>query len=113
MILDQRFWGQRVHDLGVAPPPCHIRDLESVIVKNVDAAPAPGNKYAARAKEVARKLKESKSGDGVAMNVETIAEIAERAQPVLAHRESITRDHGKLARALAKDVGSALQEEGH
>mmetsp|Transcript_16909 Transcript_16909/g.21623 ORF Transcript_16909/g.21623 Transcript_16909/m.21623 type:complete len:429 (+) Transcript_16909:1-1287(+) len=111
LLLDQRFWGQRVHDSGVAPPPVHMRDLEKVIVKNVDEALAPGSTYAARAKEIARSLASSKSGTGVKPNVDAIVDLAEKARPVMLHRESITKNTAKLAREFAKDVGEAAQEE--
>jgi UDP:flavonoid glycosyltransferase YjiC (YdhE family) len=30
LLMDQRFWGKRVHDLGIGPEPVHIKNFASV-----------------------------------------------------------------------------------
>lgn len=69
LLMDQRFWGDRVHKLGVGPPPCHVTDFEKVCVENVNACLKDGSKYAKAAKELVP-LIQCQSEDGVKENVE-------------------------------------------
>jgi len=111
LLLDQRFWGRRVFELGVAPEPVHINELEKVIVKNVDVALSPGSSYAAKAEEIAKLLKSKNVGTGVNINVRAVVDLAEKARPVLVHRESITKKGSRFARELAKDLSAVAKDE--
>ena len=67
LVLDQRFWGRRVAELGVGPDPCQIRKLPKVFVQNVDFALTPGNHWAENAKVVSKMLAGLNHGDGIAL----------------------------------------------
>eukprot|EP01126_Amoeba_proteus_P058624 TRINITY_DN7584_c0_g1_i4.p1 TRINITY_DN7584_c0_g1~~TRINITY_DN7584_c0_g1_i4.p1 ORF type:complete len:323 (-),score=104.04 TRINITY_DN7584_c0_g1_i4:131-1099(-) len=85
LLMDQRFWGQRVHQLGVGPPPVHITNFHSVCVKYMDEALAKDSPWAARAKEVAeemsKELTKRSTDDGVEINVEIVEDLCKGLQP--------------------------------
>jgi len=77
--MDQRFWGKRVHELGVGPEPVHIFDFPHVCVDLVNEALRPESSWAMTAKEVAPKVL-GESEDGVAENVRAFLDFATSAK---------------------------------
>uniref|UniRef100_A0A7S1ISJ4 C2 domain-containing protein n=1 Tax=Eutreptiella gymnastica TaxID=73025 RepID=A0A7S1ISJ4_9EUGL len=72
LLMDQRFWGKRVHALGVGPNVVHISQFSQVCVKNLDECLAPNSLYAARARELGPMWCTS---DGVAENVQAFLHV--------------------------------------
>ena len=56
LLLDQRFWGKRVRELGVGPAPVHITDFQRDCVALVDDCLRPGNAYGLAARRFAQGL---------------------------------------------------------
>jgi len=82
LLLDQRFWGTRVHALGVGPRPVHISDFNSSILKVLPDAFDPEGEWSKRAKQVQAEMFPGgieNMGDGVAANVEAFVEASEAA----------------------------------
>jgi len=84
LLLDQRFWGRRVAELGVGPNPCLVRKLPKFLVGYVDKALEPANEWAKNAQMLAQMLADQKHGDGVAYTCQTIKDvIASQAKVVI------------------------------
>lgn len=107
LIMDQRFWGRRIYELGCGPPPIHVEDLESVLVDYVDTCLVSDSAYATRAKEVAQQM-DLNVGDGVDINVQAFAHLLELASSAKSHRESIMRSSRSLFSAVVNDTRRAL-----
>jgi len=72
LLLDQRFWGKRVFELGVGPPSIHISDFTSKILDVLPDALDPNGAMAQRARQVADSMFPGGiqgMSDGVAVNV--------------------------------------------
>ncbi|GBG24283.1 Sterol 3-beta-glucosyltransferase [Hondaea fermentalgiana] len=109
LIMDQRFWGRRVFELGCGPAPVHVQDLHKVLVTDVDACLDPESSYAARARELAASLEPD--SDGVDENVSAFTSLLPLAHTVRPHRESIMRSPRRFMAAMASDAGSAAQRD--
>ena len=111
LLMDQRFWGQRVYEMGVGPPPLSIRSFAKSCSKLVAEALSDGSAWAKTAAEKKRELMEEEaarlmrpatsnsasagagasaggsadrhedSGDGVQANVEKLLAAIESAPP--------------------------------
>jgi len=57
LLLDQRFWGKRVKELGVGPDPVHISDFSHVCVDFVNEALKPNSSWAKKAKKLADEIR--------------------------------------------------------
>lgn len=53
LLMDQRFWGQRLHEMGIGPPPIHISNFHSCCVDYVNQALHPESPWRSQAKKVA------------------------------------------------------------
>ena len=81
LLMDQRFWGQAVHALGLGPEMTHIANFRKKCVAVVDDL-LLNDKYKANAKALAERIKPKVSEDGVAENVAAIVEAIENAKPI-------------------------------
>lgn len=87
LLMDQRFWGQRVHDLGVGPPPVHISDFIGVCAEFVDKALVPSDEsshfteWQQNAMAIAPKI-QGLTPDGVRENVQEVVRLAALAKPI-------------------------------
>eukprot|EP00300_Choanocystis_sp_HF-7_P011985 c17698_g1_i5.p1 GENE.c17698_g1_i5~~c17698_g1_i5.p1 ORF type:complete len:334 (+),score=98.80 c17698_g1_i5:153-1004(+) len=81
LLMDQRFWGNRVSELRCGPLPVHIENFNEKAAEFVDKAIQPGSAWAERAREVADLIR-AQSADGVPENVEAIRRMAAMAKPV-------------------------------
>uniref|UniRef100_A0A6B2LI55 Glycosyl transferase family 28 C-terminal domain-containing protein n=1 Tax=Arcella intermedia TaxID=1963864 RepID=A0A6B2LI55_9EUKA len=79
LLMDQRFWGKRVHDLGFGPEPIHITDFKSNCVALLNEALNDCSKFRFLAEKKAQELFPSEDGDGVEENVETCIKFIEEA----------------------------------
>lgn len=96
LLMDQRFWGKRVSELGVGPPAVHVNDFLGCCVKQVDDCLAPGSVYQQRAVEVASQI-QGRTPDGVEENVEAVVRLAQIAKParlVRAQRATSPKEAG-------------------
>eukprot|EP00746_Dinoflagellata_sp_MGD_P161245 gnl/MRDRNA2_/MRDRNA2_88316_c0_seq1.p1 gnl/MRDRNA2_/MRDRNA2_88316_c0~~gnl/MRDRNA2_/MRDRNA2_88316_c0_seq1.p1 ORF type:complete len:655 (+),score=125.06 gnl/MRDRNA2_/MRDRNA2_88316_c0_seq1:121-2085(+) len=81
LLMDQRFWGCRMHDLGVGPKPCFVSDFHKTCVDVIDSALERDGAWAQKAKELqAEWIKGSASG--VDENVAAFAKAVENLKPV-------------------------------
>jgi len=82
LLMDQRFWGIRVFELGVGPKPVHISDFNHEILEILPKALDENGSWAQRAKEIKAKLfSGGELGDGVAENSKAIVELCAVASP--------------------------------
>jgi len=79
LLMDQRFWGKRVYQLGYGPEPVHISDFPHVCVDLVNKALKPGCEWAEKAKIEAKKII-GESEDGVEENVRAFLELEKVAK---------------------------------
>lgn len=77
LLMDQRFWGRRVNELGVGPPPVHITNFQSVCVDYLDDCLRPENEYIVNCKALTQRIKAT-SADGVPENVEHLRLLADK-----------------------------------
>eukprot|EP01123_Difflugia_compressa_P010658 TRINITY_DN3966_c0_g1_i1.p1 TRINITY_DN3966_c0_g1~~TRINITY_DN3966_c0_g1_i1.p1 ORF type:complete len:354 (+),score=65.46 TRINITY_DN3966_c0_g1_i1:46-1062(+) len=73
LLMDQRFWGRRVFELGVGPEPVHISNFPSVCVELVDKALEKNGSWAVKADEIKTKFI-GESDDGVEENLRAFME---------------------------------------
>jgi len=116
LILDQRYWGRRVHELGCAPQPCHVRDLEEKIISYLDDCLSRDSELPKNAKLVQEQLLEGCEdddieNDGVEINVKAFLELLQKTKGVRSHHESIMRSPQRLATAMAEDTNRALRQD--
>eukprot|EP00993_Chasmostoma_nieuportense_P007578 NODE_851_length_1811_cov_8.114014_g796_i0.p1 GENE.NODE_851_length_1811_cov_8.114014_g796_i0~~NODE_851_length_1811_cov_8.114014_g796_i0.p1 ORF type:complete len:434 (+),score=118.99 NODE_851_length_1811_cov_8.114014_g796_i0:432-1733(+) len=81
LLMDQRFWGQRVHQLGVGPPPTHISAFKDVCVDRLNTALDPSGEWATNARQLAQRI-QGRSCDGVPENVAVIESLLPNLKPV-------------------------------
>jgi UDP:flavonoid glycosyltransferase YjiC (YdhE family) len=81
LLMDQRFWGKRVHKLGVGPEPVHITDFVHVCVDYVNKALEPGSDWLNKAKTISKEIR-GESDDGVEENVRALIEFSSIAKPI-------------------------------
>eukprot|EP01126_Amoeba_proteus_P060900 TRINITY_DN8113_c0_g1_i7.p1 TRINITY_DN8113_c0_g1~~TRINITY_DN8113_c0_g1_i7.p1 ORF type:complete len:703 (-),score=134.12 TRINITY_DN8113_c0_g1_i7:172-2280(-) len=74
LLMDQRFWGLRVFQLGIGPEPVHIKTFHKECVKNIDKALSPNSEWANVAKDLPAKI-QGTTDDGVHDNVEVLARL--------------------------------------
>lgn len=74
LINGSRFWGKRIHELGIGPEPVHLNHFEEVCVHNVNQCLAEDSKWQINAKQLADKIAISDE-DSVSLNVETLTEL--------------------------------------
>jgi hypothetical protein len=82
-IMDQPFWGRRVHELGCGPEPTHISKFHEVCVNLVEQASKSNGPWKQRAKAVAEELLQNggaKSGVNATVNV--IVKLIDKVRPV-------------------------------
>jgi hypothetical protein len=79
LLFDQRFWGKRLFEMGCGPKPIHLKYLKNEIVNVVDKGLIPGNPWVQNAQKIAQILKETGNGDGIQLNVDTIANSCEES----------------------------------
>eukprot|EP00516_Mucochytrium_quahogii_P001014 CAMPEP_0203751268 /NCGR_PEP_ID=MMETSP0098-20131031/5363_1 /ASSEMBLY_ACC=CAM_ASM_000208 /TAXON_ID=96639 /ORGANISM=" , Strain NY0313808BC1" /LENGTH=743 /DNA_ID=CAMNT_0050640903 /DNA_START=507 /DNA_END=2738 /DNA_ORIENTATION=+ len=79
LLMDQRFWGHRLHCLGVGPPPCHISDFNKTILKILPEALNPDGEWRKRAKELRDEVFPGGMSDGVAENTEMFIKMSKIA----------------------------------
>ena len=66
LLMDQRFWGDVVHQLGVGPEPVHVDAFYHTCVKYIDGALDPASAWA----QAAGRLQMGEAGDdGIESNV--------------------------------------------
>ena len=70
--MDQRFWGDVVHSVGVGPPPVHVEQFADTCVAFADAALDPSSEYSKKA--AALQLGQA-GDDGVATNVKAFERV--------------------------------------
>eukprot|EP00746_Dinoflagellata_sp_MGD_P082402 gnl/MRDRNA2_/MRDRNA2_327179_c0_seq1.p1 gnl/MRDRNA2_/MRDRNA2_327179_c0~~gnl/MRDRNA2_/MRDRNA2_327179_c0_seq1.p1 ORF type:complete len:540 (-),score=70.45 gnl/MRDRNA2_/MRDRNA2_327179_c0_seq1:52-1620(-) len=93
LLMDQRFWGHRMHELGIGPQPCLITDFHKNCVDVIDSALDPAGAWSKQAKSL--KVTWSKgSASGVNENVAAFAKAMENLTPVCSHkfRASFTKE---------------------
>lgn len=71
LLMDQRFWGLRTHQMGIGPEPVHIKSFHKECVKNLDKALDPNSEWAKVAKELPPKIT-GRTEDGVSDNIEAV-----------------------------------------
>jgi sterol 3beta-glucosyltransferase len=81
LLMDQRFWGKRVNDLGCGPEPVHISMFEKQCVKSMDELLEPGSDFAKAAKELAPQIQSEGDGSGVDENIKAFNDLLATAQP--------------------------------
>ena len=81
LLMDQRFWGEKVKQLGVGDTMCHIKSFPSKCVSIVDNMLEEGSKFKVKAKEIATQIQPT-SADGVPENVKAISMALAQARPV-------------------------------
>eukprot|EP00497_Spongosphaera_streptacantha_P005774 TRINITY_DN797_c0_g1_i2.p1 TRINITY_DN797_c0_g1~~TRINITY_DN797_c0_g1_i2.p1 ORF type:complete len:365 (-),score=79.23 TRINITY_DN797_c0_g1_i2:3-1097(-) len=72
LLMDQRFWGQRCHDLGVGPKPEHVSTFHEQCVGFINSALNPDGKWKRAAIDCAEKIAAKGEGDGVQENIDEI-----------------------------------------
>jgi len=77
LLMDQRFWGQQIENLGIGPEPCHISNFKDRCVENIDTALEPNSKWKAEAVKLAKKI-QAKSPDGVPENIAAVQDLLEK-----------------------------------
>lgn len=83
LLMDQRFWGVQMAELGIGPPPVHITSFSSCCVELVDRALQDNSKWKKNAQAIAKQLKLSaeEETDGVKKNVEMVVELSHNLLP--------------------------------
>eukprot|EP00667_Euglena_gracilis_P004177 EG_transcript_4196 len=114
LLMDQRFWGHRIQDLGVGPMCCHITEFEKHCVEWVSTALQPGSPWSVRAAELARQLPKD---DGIRLNIEAFQKALAQARPIQPHHDSIDTDssgHSPLSdpRAASSPPASPAERGG-
>jgi len=92
LLLDQRFWGKRVFELGYGPAPFHISDFSSRILDVLPDVLSAKSKYTTQSKQLAEKMFPGgiqNMSDGVEENAEAFVEACELARP--AHEAQLCR----------------------
>jgi hypothetical protein len=91
LLMDQRFWGQRVHEMGLGPPPLSIRNFAKTCPELVEFALAERSPWLEKAEEKADRMKEAArvlqaEDDGVGVNVKAVLDslaCLNRGEPIL------------------------------
>mmetsp|Transcript_23053 Transcript_23053/g.50293 ORF Transcript_23053/g.50293 Transcript_23053/m.50293 type:complete len:726 (-) Transcript_23053:2565-4742(-) len=83
LLLDQRFWGTRCHEMNIGPFPIHISNFLPVAATTLDNAFRDDSEWAANAKIVGEKLRSmsSKDSSGVQQNCEMLVAMLQNALP--------------------------------
>jgi len=77
LLMDQRFWGRRVHELGIGPEAVHINDFPNVCVDLVNKAlRGEWNEGIKKHKH----LFKGETEDGVKENVEIFGKFVEKLE---------------------------------
>ncbi len=86
LLMDQRFWGMRCHDLSVGPFPVHINRFYDKCVSVIDCALAPDCPWRANAARLGKEIEDSLGDDptGVKLNARTVHDMAQHA-PSMEH----------------------------
>lgn len=101
LLLDQRFWGKRTNDLGVAPLPKHIRYLNKEIIGLLPKCLDPNGEYAANAKKLQLEMFPGgleNMSDGVEINVKAFKEACDTCKPAnLEHEKDVAVEKQSMA----------------
>jgi len=82
LLLDQRFWGKRVQELGIGPEPVHISDFKNVCVDYVNEALKADSSWAKAAKSLAEEIRAETDGDNVDKNVQIFLNYFKISKPI-------------------------------
>jgi len=77
LLMDQRFWGLRVHQMEIGPEPVHIKAFSKLCVGYMDKALAKDSTWAAKAKLLPKEI-EGRTEDGVFDNIEAVEGILDK-----------------------------------
>jgi hypothetical protein len=83
LTIKFRFWGQRLHDLRISPPPVHIQEFPGVCCDYVDKVLAKDSIYSLAAASFAEELRATFEDDpeGLTANLEAILALMEGLEP--------------------------------
>eukprot|EP01127_Copromyxa_protea_P012705 TRINITY_DN3334_c0_g1_i3.p1 TRINITY_DN3334_c0_g1~~TRINITY_DN3334_c0_g1_i3.p1 ORF type:complete len:298 (+),score=52.07 TRINITY_DN3334_c0_g1_i3:343-1236(+) len=88
LLMDQRFWGRKVFELGIGPEPVHINYFPDVSVELVDRALDEQCEWSKNAKALAKKIEPPEGAkDGVAINVKAVHDLSKSLKPLCLRAE--------------------------
>mmetsp|Transcript_17964 Transcript_17964/g.29140 ORF Transcript_17964/g.29140 Transcript_17964/m.29140 type:complete len:977 (+) Transcript_17964:168-3098(+) len=110
LLFDQRYWGSRVHDLGIGPFPVHVSKFMKMCVKFVDKAMSDDGEWLGNAKRVGKAIEDSMENDpsGVDLNARVTRDLLMSA-PYFTYERSKRR--GTLSLFGYKSYDSAELEQ--